>query len=139
MGTRSITQIRVAGEPLLTLYRLNDGYLKKGQGEKILELVKRKNVNGYTNSLTQYNGVQNFAAMLIGSLYIGAEKLECGDFYVMSDHVFDREQFNYIISFDDLYSNQQPIISVLSYHGDKLNMTVDEFETLVNNGFEIDE
>lgn len=108
MGTRSTTQVRVNGEPLLTFYRQFDGY-PAGHGKDMLPLLEREHVNGYNNASKQYNGPSNFAAMLIALLFEGRHRespgvMDCGGIYIRAHEDHGKEEFGYTIDFAALDS-----------------------------------
>lgn len=156
MGTRSITQIKVDDEPILTFYRQMDGYLD-GHGKQLLPLLKRRHVNGYSSQFKEYNGPANFAAMLLAELMlkhsIGTKRalsycnskevsneediqLACGSIYIASHNQIGDEEFNYVINFITSIEPKEPTIDVTTSYGNSAKgLTVQEFEELCENGF----
>lgn len=136
MGTRSSTQVTLGGKPIITIYRQFDGYLT-GHGRDILPLLQRKHVNGYRDPYTEYNGVANFAALLVATLLkghwtvypSGVDDLECGGIYV-TPHEEHGQEFTYTIAFE-ADEHEAPIITVSAYGHTYSNMTVAEFAALI--------
>lgn len=148
MGTRSTTQIRIGGVPRLTIYQQYDGYLDD-VGNDILPLLKRKHVNGYSDKVTQYNGPDNFCAMLVTQFMLSNVNhdrvVECGGAYIKNHAQHGQEEWTYTIDFDapnyDDWNAQQlpPKISVAAYGFKREGMTVEEFAQLIVDGLPDDE
>lgn len=147
MGTRSTTQIRIGGVPRLTIYKQYDGYLE-GVGNEILPILKKSHVNGYTDKFTQYNGPDNFCAMLVAQFMIQnitSNSIGCGGAYIKDHSQHGQEEWTYTIDFEnpdyeDWNAKQlPPKISVKAYRFIRENMTVEEFEKLVAEGLPDDE
>lgn len=83
MGTRSQTYIHkgdFSTEPFICIYRQFDGY-PTGMGDDIVAAIgSRKLVNGYQDPLTEVNGMNCAAALLVSSL----KGQECGGVYLHS-------------------------------------------------------
>jgi len=107
MGTRSLTHIydapvtpKTKPKPLLTFYRQYDGY-PSGHGALISKVFKGRTLtNGYGDALKQVNGMNNAAAMLIGSYYTGAhdetQPMACGNLYIQKPGAKDYgEEYTY--------------------------------------------
>lgn len=143
MGTRSTTQVRIGGVPRLTIYCQYDGYLD-GVGNDILPLLKRKHVNGFQDRTTQYNGPDNFCAILVTQFMLSNitnnRVVECGGAYIKDHAQHGQEEWTYTIDFDlpnynDWNAQQQPPkISVAAYDFKRENMTVEEFAQLIIDG-----
>ena len=147
MGTRSTTQIRIGGVPRLTIYQQYDGYLD-GVGANMLPILKRKHVNGYTDKNTQYNGPDNFCAMLVTQFMLGnvyGETVHCGGSYIKDHSQHGQEEWTYTIYFEQPNYNDwnaqhlPPKISVSAYGFKKENMSIEEFEMLIEEGIPDDE
>lgn len=142
MGTRSTTQILEGDRVVCTIYRQMDGY-PTGHGADMLPLLQRQRVNGYNDDKAQYNGVDNFAAMLITMLmmsHAGQEAktpkdLRCGGIYIADaeQHAEEFNDYQYTIKFL-AESLDPPTITVTSWGKNpvgKANMTVEEFAEFV--------
>lgn len=147
MGTRSTTQIRIGGVPHLTIYQQYDGYLD-GVGKDMLPILKREHVNGYQNKFTQYNGPDNFCAMLVTQFmlpHVYSDGVGCGGAYIKDHSRHGEEEWTYTIDFenpnyDDWNAKQlPPRVSVKAYSFSRENMTVEEFEKLIFDGLPDDD
>ena len=129
MGTRSTTQIKLDETPLLTFYRQYDGY-PSGHGLDILALLQRQSVNGFTNPNTQYNGAENFAAMLIASVIPRNRegKVQCGNIYVEPHEHFGQQEYNYLIAFSS--EEAEPTVTVTGRGLDPKPLSIAEFAEL---------
>jgi len=103
MGTRSLTRVfdvhpERGGNCLVCIYGQYDGYIKDGLGDQLKEIVTdAKIVEGISlgENADCYNGVECFAASLVGKLKDGI-----GGFYlypIMSPSDSPSEEYNYDI------------------------------------------
>lgn len=108
MGTRSITEIRVDGKPLVAIYRQYDGY-PHGHGMDIAKFMKGITIiNGISegqDSGEYANGSGCFAAQLITYLKTRAHdprhdgSPDIGNVYINPINATSREDYTYVINF----------------------------------------
>lgn len=157
MGTSAIAEIKYNGEIVSNILVSSDGYLG-GFGNTLLEVLKRKHVNGYSNDQTQYNRVGNFVALVVAKLVIAStdsenrvneyfkkpknEDLSCGGVEIISNEKSKlcKPDYNYLIEFNcDLDDPKPPTIQVSSYGFVSEKLTVLEFSDLIESGLTDDE
>lgn len=155
MGTTAVTQVQVDGEPIVTIFRQSDGDLDT-HGCNLLPMLKRKRVNGYNDRLNEYNGEDNFAAMLVADLVNrhtqnlsriversgsndqiqnGVPQLVCGNLSIVSHKALGQGEYNYIIKFDSSNDELEPLIDVSEYGVWVKNLSVQAFEKMCETGF----
>lgn len=148
MGTRSTIQVCISGVPRLTMCCQYDGYLS-GVGAGLLQILNRKHVNGYSDSRTQYNGPDNFCAIIVTQLMLSNitndRIVEAGGAYIKDHSQHGQEEWTYTIDFEEPnykdWSAEQlpPKISVAAYDFKQEKMSVEEFAQLIVNGLPDDE
>lgn len=155
MGTRALVKIKQNDEISINLFVSSDGYLS-GLGGTLLDILKRKHVNGYSDSQKQYNRVGNFVALIVAKLVIQQtdsenrvreilnqpklDDLACGGVEIIGCSEKENVDYIYEIKFEcTLEKPQPPLIKVKSYDFESEWLNVSEFSNLIDNGIPDDE